>query len=92
MAQNDQRKTRRLPMPVLALAGAESSGEMVRDTMRLAADDVQSIIFPECGHWLAEQVPDGMVAALSEFLHRTAIEGPTTRPSRASPDRRTAMA
>jgi pimeloyl-ACP methyl ester carboxylesterase len=68
MAQNDQRKTRRLPMPVLALAGAESSGEMVRDTMRLAADDVQSIIFPECGHWLAEQVPDGMVAALSEFL------------------------
>jgi pimeloyl-ACP methyl ester carboxylesterase len=80
MAQNDQRKTRRLPMPVLALAGAESSGEMVRETMRLAADDVQSIIFPECGHWLAEQVPDGMVAALSEFLAPHRDRGTDNKP------------
>jgi pimeloyl-ACP methyl ester carboxylesterase len=68
MAQNERRKTHRLGMPVLALAGAESSGEMVRDTMQLAADDVQSVVFPECGHWLAEQVPDALVAALTEFL------------------------
>jgi pimeloyl-ACP methyl ester carboxylesterase len=68
MTQNEERKSRRLTMPVLALAGAESSGEMVRATLELAADDVRSVIFPECGHWLAEQVPDAMVATLSEFL------------------------
>jgi pimeloyl-ACP methyl ester carboxylesterase len=68
MAQNEERKKRRLAMPVLALAGAESSGDMVRATLELAADDVRSVVFPECGHWLAEQVPDAMVATLSEFL------------------------
>jgi hypothetical protein len=32
--------------------------------MRLVADDVQSLIIPDCGHWLAEE----MVAALTAFL------------------------
>jgi pimeloyl-ACP methyl ester carboxylesterase len=67
-AQNEERKKRRLTMPVLALAGAESSGDMIRATLELAANDVRSVIFPECGHWLAEQVPDAMVATLNEFL------------------------
>ena len=42
IAQNEQRKTRRLTMPVLAIGGAESCGEAVADTMKLVADDVQS--------------------------------------------------
>jgi pimeloyl-ACP methyl ester carboxylesterase len=67
-AQNEQRKTRRLTMPVLAIGGAESSAEMVGDTMRLAAEDVLSFVIPDCGHWLAEQAPDAMLAALTEFL------------------------
>src|SRR6476646_3970207 len=36
-AQNEQRKTHKLPMPVLAIGGAESSGAMVADTMKLTA-------------------------------------------------------
>jgi len=67
-AQNEERKTRRLPMPVLAMGGAESSGAMPADTMKLTADDVQTLVIPGIGHWLAEQAPDEMVAALSEFL------------------------
>jgi pimeloyl-ACP methyl ester carboxylesterase len=67
-AQNEERRTRRLTMPVLALAGAESSGPMVEETMKLTADDVQSVIFPGIGHWLAEQTPHELVAALGEFL------------------------
>jgi len=67
-AQNQERKTRRLTMPVLAIGGAESSGAMVADTMNLVADDVQSLVIPDCGHWLAEQAPEQMLAALSEFL------------------------
>ena len=67
-AQNEERKTRRLPMPVLAIGGAESSGAVVGETMKLTADDVQTLVIPGIGHWLAEQAPDEMVAALTAFL------------------------
>jgi pimeloyl-ACP methyl ester carboxylesterase len=67
-AQNEERKTRRLSMPVLAIGGAQSLGAMAADTMKLTADDVQTLVIPGIGHWLAEQAPDEMVAALTEFL------------------------
>jgi pimeloyl-ACP methyl ester carboxylesterase len=45
--------------------------------MKLAADDVQTLVFPGIGHWLAEQAPDEFVEALREFLapyrDRTAV-------------------
>jgi pimeloyl-ACP methyl ester carboxylesterase len=67
-AQNEQRKTQRLTMPVLALAGAHSLGDMIQATMKLVADDVQSVIFAATGHWIAEEAPEEMLAALTEFL------------------------
>jgi pimeloyl-ACP methyl ester carboxylesterase len=67
-AQNEQRKTRRLPMPVLAMGGAESSGLMVADTMKLVADEVVGLVIPNCGHWLAEQAPEPLTASLATFL------------------------
>jgi pimeloyl-ACP methyl ester carboxylesterase len=67
-AQNEERKTRRLQMPVLAMGGAQSSGAMAADTMKLAADDVQALVIPGIGHWLAEQAPDELVGALTAFL------------------------
>jgi len=67
-AQNEQRKTRRLTLPVLAIGGAESSGEGVGNTMKLVADDVQTLVIPGCGHWVAEQAPEQLLAALTAFL------------------------
>ena len=67
-AQNEQRKTRRLTMPVLAIGGAESFGEQVGKTIELVADDVQTAVLPDCAHWVAEQAPDAMLAALIGFL------------------------
>jgi pimeloyl-ACP methyl ester carboxylesterase len=67
-AQNQERQTRPLPMPVLAMGGAQSTGTTVEETMKRAADDVQGVVFPAVGHWLAEQAPDELVAALTEFL------------------------
>jgi pimeloyl-ACP methyl ester carboxylesterase len=67
-AQNQQRKERRLTLPVLAIGGAESSGEGVGNTMKLAADDVQTLVIPGCGHWIAEQAPEQLLAALTTFL------------------------
>jgi pimeloyl-ACP methyl ester carboxylesterase len=67
-AQNLERKTRRLQMPVLAMGGEQSVGSRAADTMKLTADDVQTLVIPGIGHWLAEQAPDALVAALDEFL------------------------
>ena len=68
LAQNEQRKTRPLTMPVLAIGGAESWGEEVGNGMKPAADDVQSVVIPGAGHWVAEQAPEEMLAALTAFL------------------------
>ena len=45
-------------MPVLAIGGAASYGEQVGEAMKLLADDVQSVVIPGAGHWVAEQAPD----------------------------------
>jgi len=68
IAQNQQRKTRRLTLPVLAIGGAESLGEQVANTMQLAADDVQALAIPGCGHHPAEETPEETLAALTAFL------------------------
>ena len=68
VAQNEQRKTRRLTLPVLAIGGAESSGDGVGKTMKLAADDVQTVVLAGSGHWVAEQAPEELLAALTAFL------------------------
>jgi len=70
-AQNQQRKERRLTLPVLAIGGAESSGEGVGNTMKLAADDVQTVVLADCGHWVAEQAPEQLLTALTAFLAPT---------------------
>ncbi|MFC0842357.1 alpha/beta fold hydrolase [Streptomyces noboritoensis] len=66
--QNQKRKTRRLPLPVLAIGGAENLGASVGATMKLVADDVESIVLPECGHYPAEEAPEAMLSALTAFL------------------------
>jgi pimeloyl-ACP methyl ester carboxylesterase len=68
VAQNEQRKSRRLTMPVLAIGGAQSYGAHVGEAMTLVADDVQSVVIPDTGHWVAEDAPDQMIEALSAFL------------------------
>jgi len=68
ITQNEQRKTRPLTLPVLAIGGAESTGEGVGNAMKLTAGDVQTLVIPGCGHWVAEQAPEQLLAALIEFL------------------------
>src|SRR5262249_39831991 len=58
IAQNQQRKERRLTLPVLGIGGAHSLGQQVADTMKLAADDVQTLVIPGCAHWVAEETPE----------------------------------
>ena len=68
MQQNEQRKNTRLAMPVLAIGGAASSGDKVGEAMKLLADDVQTAVIPNSGHFVAEEAPEALLAALTAFL------------------------
>jgi pimeloyl-ACP methyl ester carboxylesterase len=68
IAQDQQRKLTKLPMPVLAIGGARSFGDHVAEAMRLVADDVQSVVIPDTGHFVAEESPDELLLALTAFL------------------------
>jgi pimeloyl-ACP methyl ester carboxylesterase len=68
IAQNEQRKNRRLTLPVLAIGGEQSAGEGPGNTMKLVADDVQTMVLAGSGHWVAEQATEELLAALTAFL------------------------
>jgi pimeloyl-ACP methyl ester carboxylesterase len=68
IAQNAQRKTRRLTLPVLAIGGEKGIGEGVANTMKLVANNVQTVIIPGSGHWVAEEAPEKLLEAMTPFL------------------------
>ena len=68
IAQNQELKDQRLMMPVLAMGGVESGGDAAGMAMKLVAEDVQTVVIPDAGHWIAEQNPAAVVDALSAFL------------------------
>jgi pimeloyl-ACP methyl ester carboxylesterase len=68
IAQDGERKAKPLAMPVLAIGGEASFGEHVAEAMEPVADDVQGYVVPGAGHFVAEEAPDEMLAALTAFL------------------------
>jgi pimeloyl-ACP methyl ester carboxylesterase len=68
ITQNQQRTTRRLPLPVLAIGGQHSLADQVAATMKLTADDVQTLVIPGTAHWIAEEAPEQTLTALTAFL------------------------
>jgi pimeloyl-ACP methyl ester carboxylesterase len=75
LAQNAERKTRPLTMPVLAIGGELSYGGLVAESLKPLAEDVEGVVLPGTGHWVAEQAPELLLAALTEFLapYRSAL-------------------
>lgn len=68
LAQNEKRKASPLTMPVLAIGGERSYGAHVGDAMKSLAANVESVVIPGAGHWLAEEAPEAMLATLTPFL------------------------
>jgi pimeloyl-ACP methyl ester carboxylesterase len=66
--QNVRRKDRHLAMPVLAIGGEMSYGGHVEEAMGTVADDVRGVVIEGAGHWVAEEAPEQMLAALFAFL------------------------
>ena len=68
LAQDAERKTKRLPMPVLAIGGAMSFGSHVEEALEPVADDVHGLVIADTGHFVAEEAPEELLTALTPFL------------------------
>ena len=84
IAQNQQRTTRRLSMPVLGIGGEHSLGDQVADTMKLAADDVQALVIPGCAHWVPEEAPRADADRADRVLGPVPRRAAPGKPPRAS--------
>lgn len=68
LAQDAKRKTKALTMPVLAIGGAASFGDHVGSALQPVASDVKSVVIPGTGHFVAEESPQEVLAAVTVFL------------------------
>jgi pimeloyl-ACP methyl ester carboxylesterase len=66
--QNRQRMGSKLTMPVLAIGSGTFSMNGPELVMKVVANDVQGLVIPGAGHFVAEEAPEQMIAALTEFL------------------------
>ena len=64
----DRLKMTKLTMPVLAIGGGKSSMNGPELVMRAVANDVQGLEIPGAGHFVAEEAPEQVLAALAGFL------------------------
>jgi pimeloyl-ACP methyl ester carboxylesterase len=58
----------KLTMKVLAIGADRSFGTAMADDLRFVASDVTGGVIPNSGHWLMEEQPAAMVAAIRTFL------------------------
>jgi pimeloyl-ACP methyl ester carboxylesterase len=58
----------RLTMPVLAIGGEKSLGEVLGQQMNLVATDVTVVVLKDTGHWIMEERPKETSDALMKFL------------------------
>lgn len=68
LVQNVERQKAKLTVPVLGIGGENSWGPAAGEAMRAAATDVQTLVIPGAGHWVAEQAPEEILEALGTFL------------------------
>jgi pimeloyl-ACP methyl ester carboxylesterase len=58
----------KLTVPVLAVGGATSGGPLVEQMMLEVAENVTGMVVPGAAHWIPEETPELLSAALLEFL------------------------
>jgi pimeloyl-ACP methyl ester carboxylesterase len=68
-------KNFKLPMPVLAIGGGVSypngrgRGKEPEASLRRVAVNVRGEVFPDCGHFIPEEVPELLIDRLSLFFN-----------------------
>ena len=66
--QQESRRSTPLAIPVLAIGGGASMGDAVGQFMRPLAADLTTIVLPDAGHYLSDEAPAALLAALESFL------------------------
>jgi microsomal epoxide hydrolase len=67
VAQNQATASTLLKMPVLAIGGAAGLGASMEVSAKQAAENVQSAVIERCGHYVAEERPDELLAVVLPF-------------------------
>ena len=68
LAQNAERATRKVSIPLLGIGGELSYGDHVGEALHAVAENVETVVITGAGHWVAEEAPDQVLAALTAFL------------------------
>jgi pimeloyl-ACP methyl ester carboxylesterase len=58
----------KLPMPVLAMGGDHSAGDLLPDVVRKVASNVKAVKIREAGHWLVQENTPEVQAGLLDFF------------------------
>ncbi len=69
VAANRARAARRLSQPVLAMGAESGIGDTLLEAFRGIADDVRGGTLMDCGHYMPEESPLDIAAAVIDFLH-----------------------
>lgn len=69
---DNQSLTTKLTIPTLAVGGGTSWGRAgeVATSLRQMAENVDEVVFDECGHWVPEEKPVELAAALRNFIRQ----------------------
>jgi pimeloyl-ACP methyl ester carboxylesterase len=55
-------------IPVLAIGGDHSFGAVMANVARAAFTSVQGVVIPDAGHWIMEEQPAALIAAVQPFI------------------------
>lgn len=69
--QNLETSKTPLEMPVLAIGGASGLGSAIEAAAKTVARDVSSSVVAECGHFVAEEQPERLLALFQDFTAST---------------------
>lgn len=70
ISQNKRRAEKKLTMPVLAIGADHATRDAPLQTLQGRAVNLQGVMLSECGHFVTEECPEQLMAALLPFLNK----------------------
>lgn len=70
ISQNKRRAEKKLMMPVLAIGADHATRDAPQQTLQGRAVNLQGVMLSECGHFVTEECPEQLMAALLPFLNK----------------------
>jgi pimeloyl-ACP methyl ester carboxylesterase len=71
IAQNREPASNKLPMPILAVGGAQWLGPLMQKTVEPVAEKLRTEVIPGSGHFVPEEAPEAVILILQGFFENT---------------------